>query len=99
MSNDRIILDQVLEQQRYSIASTLAPEKYFEVFASEQILKDFDLSYDELVTGIISGSGDGGIDSFYVFINGELLQEDSDFKDLKKKYSHRSSNDTIKDYF
>lgn len=84
MSNDIIILDQVLEQQRYSIAPTLAPDKYFEVFASGQILKDFDLSYDEIVTGIISGSGDGGIDSFYVFINGELLQEDSDFKDLKK---------------
>ena len=84
MSNDRIMLDQVLEQQRCKIASTLAADKYFEVFTSEQILKDFDLSYDELVSGIISGSGDGGIDSFYVIINGELLQEDSDFTDLKK---------------
>jgi len=84
MSNDRIILDQVLEQQRCNIAPTLAADKYFEVFTSEQILKDFDLSYDELVSGIISGSGDGGIDSFYVFVNGELLQDDSDFADLKK---------------
>ena len=84
MSNDRIILDQVLEQQRCNIAPTLAVDKYFEVFTSEQILKDFDLSYDELVSGIISGSGDGGIDSFYVFVNGELLQDDSDFADLKK---------------
>lgn len=32
----------------------------------------------------MAGGGDGGIDSFYVFINGELLHEDSDFSELKK---------------
>ncbi len=83
-SNDKIILDQVLDQQRQSIASSLDPAKYFEVFTAEQILKDYDLSYDELEAGIVGGGGDGGIDSFYVFINGELLHEDSDFSELKK---------------
>lgn len=83
-SNDRIILDQVLEQQRQNIASSLDAATYFEVFTAEQLLKDFDLSYEELEYGIVSGGGDGGIDSFYVFVNGELLQEDSDFSDLRK---------------
>ncbi len=83
-SNDKIILDQVLDQQRQAIAASLDPSKYFEVFTSEQILKDYDLSYDELEAGIVAGGGDGGIDSFYVFVNGELLHEDSDFSELKK---------------
>jgi hypothetical protein len=83
-SNDKIILDQVLHQQRQAIASSLEPATYFEVFTAEQILKDYDLSYDELEAGIVAGGGDGGIDAFYVFINGELLHEDSDFSELKK---------------
>jgi hypothetical protein len=84
VSNDKIILDQVLEQQRKKIAPELDASKYFEVFTAEQLIKDFDLSYDELQSGIVAGPADGGMDSFYVFINGELLQEDSDFSEIKK---------------
>jgi hypothetical protein len=84
VSNDRIILDQVLEQKRQDIASALDQAAYFEIFCAEQILKDYDLSYDEITSGIMGGGGDGGIDGFYVFTNGELLQEDSDVSDLRK---------------
>src|SRR5690606_12366959 len=54
------------------------------LFSSEQVLKDFELSYDELKNGIVEGGSDGGIDSIYTFINGELLEEDSDYTGLKK---------------
>ncbi|MHB8067661.1 MAG: AIPR family protein [Desulfobaccales bacterium] len=83
-SNDRIILDQVLDQQRQNIAPSENPTKFFEIYTAEQILKDYDLSYDEIEIGIVAGGGDGGIDSFYVFVNGELLQDDSDFSELRK---------------
>lgn len=83
-SNDRIILDQVLEQQRQAIAPALAQTIYFEVFTAEQVLKDFDLSYDEIQSGIIGGGGDGGIDGFYAFVNGEMIQEDTDVTSLRK---------------
>jgi len=83
-TNDRIILDQVLEQKRQEIASSLDPARFFEFFCAEQVLKDYDLSYDEIESGMVRGGGDGGVDSFYVLVNGELLQEDSDFSDLKK---------------
>jgi hypothetical protein len=83
-SNDQIILDQVLDQQRQNIAPTLDQATYFEIFAAEQILKDYDLSYDEIESGIVAGGGDGGIDGFYAFTNGELLQEDSDVSELRK---------------
>lgn len=83
-SNDQIILDQVLEQQRQNIAPALDQATYFEMFTAEQVLKDYDLSYDEIESGIVGGGGDGGIDGFYAFTNGELLQEDSDVTDLRK---------------
>lgn len=83
-SNDRIILDQVLEQKRQTIASQLDQPTYFEVFSAEQILKDYDLSYEEIESGRIGGGGDGGIDGFYAFVNGELICDDTDVSELRK---------------
>jgi len=64
-SNDRIILDQVLEQKREAVAPNSTQSFFFEIFTAEQILKDYDLSYDEIESGNIVGGGDGGIDSFF----------------------------------
>ena len=84
-SNDVIILDQILSQKRQELAPDLSENEYFEIFTAEQILKDYELSYDELKSGITGNGGDGGIDSLYVFINGELLQEDTDLLSIKKE--------------
>jgi hypothetical protein len=73
-TNDQIILQQILEQQRAELAPSLSLPQYFEIFAPEQVLKDFDLSYDELESGIVGDGGDGGVDGLYVFVNGALVQ-------------------------
>src|SRR6266576_1070813 len=83
-TNDQIILDNILIQKRQALAPKLTPNEYFEIFTAEQVLKDFDLSYDELEAGVVGDGGDGGIDGIYVFTNGELVQEDSDLSNLKK---------------
>ena len=49
---------------------------FFEFFASSLVLKDYDLSDDEIFNGITGHGNDGGIDGFYLFINGELVTED-----------------------
>lgn len=76
--NSMIILADVLEQQRAQLSPESSPQDYFEIFCAEQILKDFNLSYDELAAGIVDGEHDGGVDSVYAFVNGELVQEDFD---------------------
>jgi hypothetical protein len=83
-NNDQIILDSVLQQQRQQLAPELSDSEFFEVFAAEQALKDYDLSYEEIRSGIVDGGGDGGIDAIYVIANGELVHEDSDLSQLKK---------------
>ena len=83
-NNDQVILDQVLEQQRASRAPTMSKSDFFELFVGEQIVKDFDLSDDELESGIVGSGGDGGIDGMYVFANGDLVHEDFDTDSLKK---------------
>jgi hypothetical protein len=82
-ANDKIILEQIIEQEHRERASSSAKTDFFEIFVAEQVLKDYDLGYDEIESGIIGG-GDGGIDSIYVLVNGELAQEDFDINHPKK---------------
>lgn len=86
-TNDKIILDEVLKQRKAEIDPASSESEFFELFAAEQVLKDHDLSYDEIEFGLIGSGGDGGIDSIYLFVNGELVQEDPDYSYLKKNVS------------
>lgn len=88
-TNDQILLDQLLDQRLSEIGSGLPESEYFELFSAEQVLKDDDLSYDELEDGIIDGGGDGGIDSIYFFVNDSLFNDDMDISALKKNVSLR----------
>jgi len=83
-SNDRIILDEVLKQRQADIDPVAAPSEFFELFTAEQVLKDHDLSYDEIDSGLVGDGGDGGVDAIYVLVNGELVQEEPDYSHLKK---------------
>ena len=83
-SNDQEILKAVLSQRRAQVAPDSTSHDYFELFCAEQILKNFDLTYDELKTGVVDGEHDGGVDSVYGFVNGELVHEDVDCAPFKK---------------
>lgn len=83
-TNQQIILNTLLEQQKASLDSSLKEDDYFHLFVTEQVLKNFELSYDELEEGIVDNGGDGGIDSIYTFVNTELVQRDSDLIDGKR---------------
>jgi hypothetical protein len=82
---DRFVLKEAFEQQHRKDQPTLEADKYFELFASEQILKarGHDLDPDQLASGIVGGGGDGGVDSFYVFANRRLVREDTDLKSFR----------------
>ncbi|MGB8688043.1 MAG: AIPR family protein [Microcoleus sp.] len=83
-NNDVIILKNMLEKKRQELANTLSQDEYFEIFSFEQLLKDYDLSYDELLSNQVDGKDDGGIDGFFIFLNNEILNEDLDSGSIKK---------------
>lgn len=76
--NDVVLLDSLLQQQ-HATDSESSVGDIFERFVLEQILKNFDLSSEELDFGWTDGSLDGGIDGFYVLVNGRLLTDPTDF--------------------
>lgn len=73
--NDLILIDGIIDDR---VANKLPSEKRdeaFEYFCFEQLLKEYDLSSEEIQHGAIDGRQDGGIDGFYIIINGHLLQD------------------------
>lgn len=66
---------EVFKGDRYP---SLSPSEAFERFAIVQILKDEDLSEDEIESGILGGGDDGGIDGMYFFVNRTLVQDETD---------------------
>lgn len=83
-TNSQIILNGVLKQRQIEMDPDADPTVFFEFFTAQQILKDFDLSYDEIESGLVGAGADGGIDSIYLLVNGDLVQEDSDYSHLRK---------------
>lgn len=82
--NDVILIDNIIKDRiRDGIPSTDSGE-VFEFLSAEQVLKDFDLKEEELLNGIVDGKDDGGIDSFYIFVNGILLTDLDSFPWPKK---------------
>jgi hypothetical protein len=74
-NNDKVFLDALLARKKTEEGSLLPDDEFFELFTFEQILKDFDLSGMGLQTGHVDGGNDGGIDGFYFFADGRLIDE------------------------
>jgi hypothetical protein len=77
--NDVVLVDSIVGQRVEDGLPSKDIGEVFEYFAIEQIMKDFDLSQDESEFGWIDGANDGGIDAFYVLLNGLLVQDASTF--------------------
>ena len=83
VTNQQILLETVLKAEN----SQKEPESdFFNHFVCEQILKDYDLSDEDITSGLVDGGDDGGIDGFYIFVNKNLATEyeEIDIESLKK---------------
>ena len=73
--NDLILLDGILEDYISKQLPSKDPGEVFEYFSIEQILKDFALNHKQLLSGSVDGRNDGGIDQFFIMVNGHLAEE------------------------
>ncbi|HYX31240.1 MAG TPA: AIPR family protein [Pyrinomonadaceae bacterium] len=59
----------------------LPNDKAFERYCAEHLLKNNDLSDEEIESGLLGGSDDGGIDAVYFFINRTLITDETEVPD------------------
>ncbi|WP_333968541.1 AIPR family protein [Burkholderia pyrrocinia] len=77
--NDNVLLDGIVDDRVSLRVPSSERDEVFEYLCIEEVLKNWDLSQDELKSGWIDGRGDGGIDAFHIFVNGHLLQDADGF--------------------
>ncbi|MGJ0431620.1 AIPR family protein [Methylobacter sp.] len=77
--NDALLLDGIVDDRINKSLPSGRRDEVFEYLAFEQLLKDYDLSSEEILCGAVDGRNDGGIDGFFIFINGHLLVDPESF--------------------
>ncbi|ELY3732099.1 hypothetical protein SMX76_004299, partial [Cronobacter sakazakii] len=84
-TNDQIILEQILKDKKNELGTDIKDTEFFELYSASEILKDYDVTYDDIEYGIVGNGGDGGIDSIFTFVNGELQKEDTQLNTQVRK--------------
>ncbi len=77
--NDAILVDGIIDQRVDEAFPSSVRSEVFEYFCFEQVLKNYDLSPEEIESGWVDGRDDGGIDGFFTLINGHLFRDPEDF--------------------
>jgi hypothetical protein len=67
----KALIEALVTQRSSTLGSSKADA--FLSLVTELLVQEYDLSLDEMDTGITDGSGDGQIDAMYVLVNGALL--------------------------
>jgi hypothetical protein len=74
-------LESNFAQWRERRAPTLGEGTALEIYSIEQILKDADLSDDDMRAGHFGGGDDGGLDGMFFFINRVLILDETPLPD------------------
>lgn len=90
--NDIILLDGILNKRCEEEIPSSDASEVFEYIVYEQYLKNYGLSSEEIASGWVDGTDDGGIDGFYVFVSGRLIDDEDKLEFIPK------SNILIKTY-
>lgn len=83
--NNQVLVEQIIKQEHSNNESYENEDEFFEFFTASQILRDYDLTYDQIEDGICGSFLDGGVDSMYVFVNGDLICGDEDVDNKYKR--------------
>lgn len=83
-ANDLVLLDSIIEKSKSYFGYTLNQSELFELFCFDQILKNYDLSYEELGFGHVDGGDDGGIDGLFILLDDNLVTEETDIKSIRR---------------
>lgn len=76
LTNNQLLLRECIRQE-FNDSTIYAEEStFFEFFSAAQVLKNYNLSDDEIDSGVVGNGNDGGCDGLFIFLNGDLLTPD-----------------------
>ena len=81
--NDIVLLDSLVEKSRARLPIKDDSE-LFELFSFDQILKIYEPSIEELESGWTDGGNDGGIDGFFIYVDGRVATPNISNSALRK---------------
>ncbi len=74
-SNDQVLVDSIYNRWKKDNSLGERPDdEAWELFSSSQIMTSFSIALDQVERANVDGSGDGGIDSIFVLLDGELVE-------------------------
>lgn len=79
--NEVTLLDSAITEQQAARSKPLPEDTAFELFVAEQIVKNYELSPDQIEAGLVGGNNDGGVDAVYCFLGESVIDEDADVLD------------------
>lgn len=82
MSNNKILLEGCIKTFKENNELDLADSEIFEIFSLTQIHKDRNITYENIVSSIVDGGNDGGIDSLMVFVDEEFVENSDDLENF-----------------
>lgn len=75
-NNDVILLEDMLRRDRASYETGASDSDHEAYFVSKQYLRHYSPTHDDLVSGLVDGAHDGGIDAIYPFVNSLCIRDD-----------------------
>ncbi len=73
-TSTQILMKETVLPEEMKMATQFSEESdFFEFFSASQVLKNYDLSDEEVMSGLLDDSHDGGCDAFYVFCNDTFI--------------------------
>lgn len=76
LTNNQILLSERVDQEFKESSGYSDKNSFFEHFAISELLKNYNVTDDEIDNGNTGGGNDGGCDGIYLFLNDELIVSD-----------------------
>lgn len=74
--NDVTLLTNRMNEWRSQSANLRASEQEA-YFCARHLLKEHDPTHDDLISGVVDGEHDGGVDGAYILVNGLIIRDDT----------------------
>lgn len=76
MTNTQILLRELIKKEYEDSQYASCESDFFEFFSAAQVLKNYELSDEELEYGHVGAGNDGGCDAIYTFLNNSIITDE-----------------------